>query len=1317
MKRLLSALFLTIIFVATSQAQTPTGRLLGVVSGPDGVLPNATITLTFNETGKTQTVVTDGDGAFSFAQLEPGNYTVNVSSTGFKTFVANEVKIDIGRDYNLTPVLDIGNVQETVTVTAGADVVTSTTAQVTNTVSPQQILSLPLITRNPLSLTTLQAGTASNPFQNTSINGMRTTMTNITRDGISINDAFIRTNATDLAVGAPSVDDTGEFTISTTNQEADLGSGGAQIILVTPRGTKDYHGALFAYNRNSQFAANNFFNNRAGRFTAEDSLVIRGLATAGDPRNPRPFRNRNQYGGKFSGQFPLFRFGEGGPSFYRDKAFFFLSYEGVRDPLSTRATRTILTPSARTGVFQFNRASAGDIINTGGISCPSGTLNSICTVSNILTFAQSRGLSNIPSTIDSTIQSRILSLLPAAGNATGGDSLNTTGFALNRQQDENRQTYTSRFDVDATDKDTVSLVYSWNKGSFLRPDVDPTGFTVTPDVSQSSTNKTFSTSYRRIFTSNIVNEVRFGLLTNEVPFDRTSDNIPGFFLGAQGTTSGTLAGIISNPENIFLDQGRNNKVYTFADNLNYILGKHSLKFGAQLQKYKVNAFNQAFIVPNYIIGTTTSSTLGTANFANVGGTGSLINTTQLGTANGLLALLGGIVNGGIQGFNTVDPTSGFQSAPSRQPFRNTNNAFYASDRWSVARGLTLSFGLRYELFPALKLNNGLAVEPVITDPDNIAASLLNRNGSYNVLGTNAGSEFLYYKTDYNNFAPSIGVAYTPNFESGVGGFFFGREGRTVLRGGYSQIYGNDSIITSLNGTLTGNIGLGRANGLALNAQGTTQLDARLGTGLPTINAPAFTPLPRSFLQNNAASGNFGVANAVDPNLQIPLVEQYSAGIQREFFGSMAFEIRYVGSRSKNLARGVELNQIDVVNNGFLADFQRAQRNLALSIAANPNAVALQTPFCAGITSGCVPLTLFRSGANASPTGTGPLIISTGNTGVTNVAFRGALENGTIADLAQSFVTRNLNNHPTVANPNNTPFVNFYANPAIGSIELFTNDGSYNYNSLQVELRRRFDAGLYFQANYTFSKNLTNTVGTSQNLFEPFLQNQNRELDNQRADFDQTHVFNFNGIYQLPFGRGKMFLNQGGIVDKIFGGFELSGLLQTSTGSPITFIDDSGTLNRSARSGRQTPNSSLTNDQIRALSGVFEANGRIYFINPSVINTPTNGGTASNGLINPANSNAAFPGQVFFNVPAGQTGNVARTLINGPKFFNVNMGLLKNISLTETTRIQLRMEAFNLFNTVNFFNNTQFANINSSVFGQITQAGAARQVQFAARFEF
>jgi hypothetical protein len=166
--------------------------------------------------------------------------------------------------------------------------------------------------------------------------------------------------------------------------------------------------------------------------------------------------------------------------------------------------------------------------------------------------------------------------------------------------------------------------------------------------------------------------------------------------------------------------------------------------------------------------------------------------------------------------------------------------------------------------------------------------------------------------------------------------------------------------------------------------------------------------------------------------------------------------------------------------------------------------------------------------------------------------------------------------------------------------------------------------------------------------------------------------------------------------------------------PISFIDTRGTLNRGAFSGRQTANSTLSADQIGDLIGVFEANGRIYFIDPSIINST---GQASPGYIGTSSPNSAFNGQVFFNVPPGQTGNLPRAFVDGPGFWNVNMSLLKNFKFTESLKVQLRVEGFNVFNNVNFINNTQFANINSTSFGQITSATGARELQFAFRFEF
>ena len=207
-----------------------------------------------------------------------------------------------------------------------------------------------------------------------------------------------------------------------------------------------------------------------------------------------------------------------------------------------------------------------------------------------------------------------------------------------------------------------------------------------------------------------------------------------------------------------------------------------------------------------------------------------------------------------------------------------------------------------------------------------------------------------------------------------------------------------------------------------------------------------------------------------------------------------------------------------------------------------------------------------------------MIISNTTTGYTLAQFRADLQNGIVADSAQRFVGFGLNNHPTLASPNNVPFVKFYQNPNIGQIELFTNAGSYNYNSLQVEIRRRFSQGLYFQANYTFSKNLTDTVRNKSSIFLSLIcKIKIPNSINSVLTLIRRIPLILTVFINLPFGKGKMFLNQGGIIDKIFGGFELSGLRAvTSTGSPISFIDRS--RNIKSRSAFGKTNSDQSSDK-------------------------------------------------------------------------------------------------------------------------------------------
>lgn len=1303
MRKLALAIFMLCFSIVTAFAQSSTGSLVGTVSSPDGVIAGATVVVTDNATRREQTATTNGEGFFTFPQLEFGTYTVRTTAAGFKTTTANELKIDVGREYSLNQTLEVGAVTEEVTVIAGADILNSTSAEISATVSPQQIQSLPLVTRNPLDFIQLQAGAASNAFQGTSINGLRTTFTNVTRDGINIQDAFIRTNATDFVPGRPSVDDTSEFTFVGSNGDSDQGYGGAQIRLVTPRGGSIFSGALFAYNRNSEFGANNFFNNRNG--------------------TPRPFRNRNQFGGKIGGPFPAPNFGEGGPVFVKGKTAFFFAYEQVIDPLSTLATRTVFTPGARTGAFQFNRATAG-AANT---VCPSGTVGSVCTVPNILTFA------GLPATIDPTVQSRIISALPLGNRTDIGDGLNTTGFGVNRAINQERKTYTARIDYDINDTNTINGVYSYNNESNLRNDVDATGFSAVPTGQQTSTNKTLALAYRTSPTANFTNEVRGGLFFSTVPFFRTVP-IQDFFLD--------VSSLISNPENNFLNQDRATRSYNIQDSADLIAGNHSFRFGGIGQFFQVNATNAVGTLPTYTLGTNANTPLfSTANFSSFGG----ISNAQLGTANNLLGILGGIVSSASQSFNTTSQTSGFTSAPTFQNFRNNNFSFFGQDRWRVSPQLSLTLGLRYEVFTPLRLENGLALEPIIPDGSDIRSTILNPLGQYGFIGGIAGNN-QYYNSDNNNFAPNIGFAYTPQFKNKLLGGLFGESGRTVIRGGYSQVFGNDSIVTSFSNAGNSNVGLGRTGSSAqqtINGVATANINARL-TSLPPINPPAFITPPRSFLQNNTAQfGNFGTVYAIEPDIQTPRVSQYSVGIQREVGFQSVIELRYVGSYSKNLLRAIDINQIDIRNNGFLTDFNRAAANLAIVDAerrrlmelnggvlpANaPASTGLFQPAFAGL--GLQPLTIFTAGGStATPVtpGVGRLLVG-GNNGLNATTFNNNLRNGTPADLATNYITNGLNGGPrlpTTANPNaamSPQFINFLANPGTGVVDLYQNGARFNYNSLQAEFRRRFAQGLAIQANYTFSKNLTNSIGTSQALFEPFLDNANPDLDYQRADFDQTHVFNFNGIYELPFGKGKRFLSgSNGFVNKLIEGFQISSIVRYGSGVPVTFVDTRGTLNRTARSARQTVNSTLTNDEIQALVGVFRTPRGIFFINPSVLNVDPNvagsgTGRAAEGFSANPNDNS-FAGQVFFNVRPGETGNLGRSLINSPNTFNVDAALIKNFSVTERTRVQLRFEAFNALNSVNFLPSTQAANINSTTFGQLTQTTSPRVVQFAARFEF
>ncbi len=1235
MKRFIWVLALSVFSVSFAVGQLTSSSLIGTVAGPDGgLIPGATVVLKSSVTGTEVTTTTNGDGGFRFSNLDVGTYNVNITAGGFKTFNANNIKIEVSKEFSLAARLEVGGVSEVVNVSVGEEIINSTDAEVNSNVSRKQLDDLPSLGRNPLNFVPLQPGAASNGSQNTVINGIRTSGTNITIDGINVQDNFIRSNATDFSPARPTVDEVEEFAVTTQSNAGD-GFGGPQIQFATRRGGNAYHFRLFEFNRNSELSANNFFNN------------------AGNTK--RPFRNRNQFGGNVSGPLPFLNFGEGGPLAIsgKDKLFFFFSYEKLIDrrPADPQFN-SVLTPSARQGIFTYTDNS--------------GQQRQV----NIFNPAFGTGITGI----NPVIASRILANLPQGNSTQTGDQLNTTGFAVVQNNNINQSNYTTRIDYKINPLNSLTGTYRFVRNIVNRADIDDT-FNKDPQVTSGSVSPFISIGLTSAISSKFTNEVRFGRFSTDPAFLRLRP--------LQSNAIGSLP-LVTNPELNFENQGRTTTTYNIQDNATAVFGKHSLSFGGQYQNVNVLSFAAFSTIPTFTIGTGTATpSITTAIFTNAALFPGGISTAQRGTANGLLALLGGIVSGGSQTFNVASQTSGFvPGAPNLNEFAYNILGGYFSDQWHVTRDLTLNLGLRYDRYSALKSVRGLALEPIITDPNNIAASLLDPNGRYRFVGGNVGTPGLFYNADNNNFAPVVSFAYAPKFKNGIGGKLFGAS--TVIRGGYRISYINDETIRAPDNALGGNQGLSLTSN-AFNGN-STALNARIDN-LPVVPTPVFAGDNRTFAQNNAAAGNFGTVFAVDPNIKTPQVQEYNFGIQREIGFNTALEIRYVGTRSTNLIRGFDLNQTIINSNGFLADFNRARSNLLRLGSAG--CTATQAP-----TTGCQVLTVF------------PNLVAGGL--LTNGTITGLIETGQVAQLASVYVQNNLQGS-----------VQFVPNTNAGVVDLLTNGSRSNYNALQVDLRRRFSQGLALNANYTFSKSLTDGVGTGQTRFEPFLDNNQRGLEYARADFDQTHKFNLLTSYDLPFGKGRPFLNEG-IAATIFGNFNIGGILQIGSGAPITIVDPNGTLNRSGRSGRQTAVTNLTADQLRGLIGVFKTPNGVFYINPTALGRNADGsinsagggtGRGSNGL-----TSTPFQGQVFFNNTPGTTSSLGRAIFNGPTTYNLDVTAIKRFIVGERLTFQIQADFFNVFNRPNFISG-QFQNINSTNFGRVTSVNDARITQLAFRINF
>jgi hypothetical protein len=657
-----------------------------------------------------------------------------------------------------------------------------------------------------------------------------------------------------------------------------------------------------------------------------------------------------------------------------------------------------------------------------------------------------------------------------------------------------------------------------------------------------------------------------------------------------------------------------------------------------------------------------------------------------------------------------------------QRARQREMGFFAQDSWRMRPNLTLTGGLRWEVqFPFTALNDVYAQTSFnelfgVSGPGNLfkPGTLTGQVPQYTQF--QAGSKT--FNTDYSNLAPSLGFAWSPNWKSGLLSRIFGDSGQTVLRGGYSVAFnreGMNVVLSILGGNPGGSITVNR--NLTLGNLGTLPLLLRETNRLGAPSFPSAPTYPNQGLITDSV-------NAFNPDLQLGYVQSWTFGLQREINKDTVVEVRYVGNRGVKLWQQFNLNELNIIENGFLNEFKLAQANLQANIAAGRgNHFRYAGP---GTGTSPLPIILRHFNATGDPNNTahysstnfasatfvnplarfGPAPFTFANTLVTNATFRG---NALAAGQAANFF---------LVNPNK-----------LGGAFTVENGGRTSYDAAVVEVRRRLSKGLLVQGSYTFARAYTNMPASSSVVFYQPATLRDLSRDRTLSPFGITHAFKANWIYELPIGRGKTLAgNAGPVLDRIIGGWAWHGTTRIQSGSPNNF-------------GNVQLVGMTRNDLQKAMQIRFDdANRIVYYLPQDIIDNTIRAfnvsATAATGYgalgaptgryIAPANSNPACI-EGFFSQCG--TNNL---VIYGPSFARFDMSAVKKVKITERVNFEFRAEFLNAFNNINFLigspNNdvTNVGGFGSSTFGQTTNAyrdisttndPGGRLIQFVMRINF
>jgi hypothetical protein len=1344
----LSLAFLFAVAPSAMFGQTAsTGTVAGTVTDPTGAaVVDAKVTLADPSVGTSRTAATNESGRYVFANVVPGTYNVTINKSGFRQAKLSDQVVAVGSALTLNVALELGSTTEVVEVTATGAELQSLNATVGNTVSGDLLTALPSIGRDTSTFVTLQPGVSPDGSVAGAVVDQSTFLldggqnTNDMDGSMQVYTVSFGGDPTGGIVsnsigGAPTgvmptpLDSVEEFKVNTANQTADFNSSaGAQVQVVTKRGTNTWHGTAYEYYFDNHFNANTWDNNA-------NPNPVTGLA------QPRPSYHYNRMGAA-----------GGGPitpkNILGGKTYFFANFEGFWWPGSTTIERIVPTANLRAGILTFGgvqyhlgNALTGD---------PTGTN---CGATGA-TSCDPRGIG-----INSLVQQMWNKYMPlpneAGGNGCGGFTGSSKCDGVNEQAFKGNASsaYTSHFGVARMDHDfgpkwhfnSSYRYYKLVKASTSQVDIGgffpgdtkgtPALLGVRPQqpwylVAGLTTN----------ITPNTTNDFHFSYLRNfwawgdpgGVPqFSQLGTDVGGAALEPFGESTTVLAPYNVNTQGVRTRFWDGQDKY-FRDDLTMLKGNHLFTFGGAYQRnydYHQRSDNGGGINYQAVYQLGQSGTPGgdQVDFSSTKPAGVSSSTWGRDSA----AILG-IVTASQIAYTRFGPTLTL-NPPLTHAFDQSTIPYYNvywSDSWRMKPSFTLTYGLGWTLEMPPTEKNGKQIELVDDAGQQLdlntylnarkAAALqgqvYNPTVGFALVGNTGGGQKYPYNPYYGSFSPRFAAAWNPNFHEGILGKAFGGN-KSVIRGGYSRVYGRlngvDLVLVPLLGTgliqavqCRQNIMPATPGGPGICGGAVTVNNAfRVGTDGNNAPIPAASPtLPQPTFPgiNNAAAA---AGEALDTKFRPNVVDSFDFTIQRQLSNKILLEVGYIGRRITHEYQPVNINAVPYM-------MTVGGQSFASAYAAVETAMGCATSYNACGAAG-IPSVAAQPFFEAALSGTG---YCTGfadcTTAVVSKQF-GNFANQRVWNLWSALDKGGIGGGP---GGSTTPGFNFarsmlnspIAGSAFGANGQMTSGvgvnasvGHGNYNGAFVSLKMTNWHNVTLQENFTYSKALG--TGAFVQATSAYTVNDPWNIDNMYGvqNFDRKFVYNTYALIEDPYYKG-----QHGAIGRLLGGWTIAPVFAAGSGAPVYC----GT-NTNAQSFGAGDGLNFGDNEQCIFTGAHPSSGSLH-----------NDGNAAEFNILASDPTALF--NTIRNPILGldtRTGGVGA--IRGLMYWNMDVRVTKNIKIYERVGFDFQFVATNVFNHPVFFDPTldptAFDSTNpGGSFGSVSSQGnTPRALQFGIRFSF